>query len=72
MSFSLCNAPGTFQCLMNKVFEPFLDLFLRIFIDDFEVYSDRASHLTKLELVFQCLDGLGMILNLERTTIGFS
>jgi hypothetical protein len=71
MPFGLCNAPGTFQRLMNKVFEPFLGLFLRVFINDFGVYSDRASHLTKLELVFQCLDGLGMTLNPEKTTIGF-
>jgi hypothetical protein len=57
---------------MNKVFDPFLGLFLRVFIDDFEVYSDRASHLAKLELVFQHLDSSGVTLNPEKTTIGFS
>jgi len=72
MSFGLCNAPRTFQRLMNKVFEPFLGLFLRIFIDDFKVHSDRASHLTKLELIFQHLDGSRMTLNPEKTIIGFS
>jgi hypothetical protein len=72
MPFGLCNALGTFQRLMNKVFEPFLGLFLRVFIDDFGVYSDRASHLAKLELIFQCLGGSGEILNPEKTTIGFS
>jgi hypothetical protein len=41
---------------MNKVFEPFLGPFLLFFIDDFGVYNDRVSHLTKLELVFQRLD----------------
>jgi hypothetical protein len=71
MPFGLCNALGTFQCLMNKAFEPFLDLFLWVFIDDFGVYSDRASHLAKLELVFQRLDSLGMTLSPEKTTIGF-
>ncbi len=52
MPFGLCNALGTFQHFMNKGFEPFLGLFLRVFIEDFGVYSDKASHLTKLELVF--------------------
>ncbi len=61
-----------FQRLMNKVFEPFLGLFLQVFIDDFGIYSDRASHLTKLELIFQRLDGSGVILSPEKTTIGFS
>jgi len=72
MPFGLCNALGTFQHLMNKVFDPFLGLFLRVFIDDFRVYSDRASHLAKLELVFQRLDSLGVTLSPKKTTIGFS
>jgi len=71
MPFGLCNVPGTFQRLMNKVFDPFLGFFLQVFIDDFGVYSDRASHLAKFELVFQHLDSLGATLSLEKTTIGF-
>jgi hypothetical protein len=57
---------------MNKVFDPFLGLFLRVFIDNFGVYSDRVSHLAKLELVFQRLDSSGVALSPEETTIGFS
>jgi len=72
MPFGLCNATRTFQCLMNKVFDPFLGLFLRVFIDDSGVYSDKASHLAKLDLVFQRLDNSGVTLNPEKTTIGFS
>ncbi len=37
-----------------------------------EFYSDRAFHLAKFELVFQRLDSSGVILSLEKTTIGFS
>jgi hypothetical protein len=72
MPFGLCITPRTFQHLMNKVFKPILNLFLRVFIDDFGVYNDRASHLNKLELIFQCLDGSGMTLRPKKTTIGFS
>jgi len=72
MPFGLCNAPGTFQHLMNKVFDSFLSLSLQVFIDDFGVYNNRASHLAKLELVFQHLDSSGVILSPEKTTIGFS
>jgi hypothetical protein len=56
---------------MNKVFEPFLSLILRVFIDDFKVYSDKASHIARLELVFQCLHGLRVTLNPMKTTISF-
>jgi len=56
---------------MNNIFEPFSGLFSQIFIDDFGVYGGKTSHLTKLQLVFQYLDGFGVILSLKNTTIGF-
>ena len=43
MSFGLTNAPAAFMDLMNRVFKPFLDRFVIIFINDILVYSDRKS-----------------------------
>jgi hypothetical protein len=49
MSFGLTKAPAYFMYLMNSVFEPKLDKFVVVFIDDILVYSrneeDDASHL---------------------------
>ena len=40
MSFSLCNAPATFQVYMNKVFQLYLNVFCTVYIDDILIYSN--------------------------------
>ena len=52
MSFGLTNAPDAFMDLMNRVFRPFLDKFVIVFIDDILIYSrsekDHIQHLREL------------------------
>ena len=56
MSFGLTNAPAAFMDLMNRVFKPFLDRFMIVFIDDILVYSrNKADHAMHLRLVLQTL-----------------
>ena len=56
MSFRLTNVPAAFMDLMNRVFRPFLDRFVIVFIDDILVYSkSKAEHAMHLRLVLQTL-----------------
>ena len=49
MSFGLTNALTAFMDLMNRVFRPYLDMFVIVFIDDILVYSrskdEHSDHL---------------------------
>ena len=56
MSFGLTNAPAAFMDLMNRVFRPYLDRFVIVFIDDILVYSrSELEHERHLGLVLQTL-----------------
>ncbi|KAL5758623.1 hypothetical protein ACOSP7_021234 [Xanthoceras sorbifolium] len=56
MPFGLTNAPVAFMDLMNRVFRPYLDQFVVVFIDDILVYSQMAEdHDRHLRVVLQIL-----------------
>ena len=56
MPFGLTNAPAAFIDLMNRVFHPYLDQFVVVFIDDILVYSkDAQEHEHHLRIVLQTL-----------------
>jgi hypothetical protein len=56
MPFGLTNAPTMFMDLMNRVFRPYLDQYVVVFIDDILVYSNsHLEHEQHLRVVLQTL-----------------
>ena len=56
MPFGLTNAPAAFMDLINRVFHPYLDQFVILFIDDILVYSKNVDdHAMHLQIVLQTL-----------------
>lgn len=56
MPFELSNAPKVFMDLINRVFHPYLDQFVIIFIDDILVYSrSKEQHEEHLRIVLGTL-----------------
>ncbi|GBG80558.1 hypothetical protein CBR_g31018, partial [Chara braunii] len=52
MPFGLCNAPGTFQHAMTRIFHDYLDKFVTVYLDDILIFSktveEHVAHLDKV------------------------
>jgi hypothetical protein len=71
MSFGLCNAPATFQALMNDVLRPFLRRFVLVFFDDILIYSKSwAEHLCHIRTVLEELQHHQMFLKRTKCAFG--
>jgi len=54
--FGVTNVPGVFMEYMNRIFHPYLDQFVVLFIDDILVYSKlKEEHVEHLRVVLQVL-----------------
>ena len=61
MPFSLCNAPATFQRLMQNILGELNLMYCLIYLDDVIVYSmTPEEHLQRMHVIFDCLREHGL------------
>ncbi len=79
MPFGVKNGPPTYQRVVTKAFREYIDVFMKIFLDDFIVLNDLSTHLKKLKKCFLKCRKFGISLNpnkcafmvFSRTILGF-
>ena len=63
MPFGLCNAPATFQRLMNQVLRKYLGKFVLVYLDDIIIYSKTfEEHKEHVRLVFEALRAASLMM----------
>jgi hypothetical protein len=48
MPFRLNNAPQTYQWVVCMTLKDYLGMFMKLFLDDFNMFNDLDTHLPKL------------------------
>jgi hypothetical protein len=66
MPFGVKNGPPTFKRTVSTTVKKYLNQFMKIFLDDFTVYSDMENHLMKLKLCFQKCKEYKISFNLKK------
>jgi hypothetical protein len=71
MPFGLCNAPSTFQRMMNDILRDFLHKFVHVYLDDVFVYNRTLEeHMEHLRLLLQRFKEEGLKLRLKKCFFG--
>ena len=71
MPFGLCNAPSTFQRMMDRIIKPEWRTFIQTYIDDIILYSKTfEDHLKHLKTLHQVLKENKLTVKLSKCHFG--
>ncbi len=63
MPFGVKNGLPTYHSALTKAFHEYIDVFMKIFLDDFTIFSAMSTHLEKLKKCFLKRRKFGINLN---------
>ncbi len=70
MPFELCNAPATFQRLMERVLGSLIGLGVHVYIDDVLIYAEKPEQLIEiLSIVLKLLTNAGLKCNASKCSL---
>lgn len=72
MPFGLCNAPATFERLMDNILRSLCWEVCLCYLDDIIIFSeDFVEHVSRIERVLDCLKHAGLTLNKKKCRFAF-
>jgi hypothetical protein len=66
MPFDVKNIPQIYQCNFKKTFQEYINMFMKIFLDDYIIFNTTDISVEKLKLHFLKCSRLDIRLNLEK------
>jgi hypothetical protein len=66
MPFGVKNGLLTYQRVVTKAFCEYINVFMKIFLNDFIVFNDLSTHLEKLKKCFLKCKEFGISFNLDK------
>jgi hypothetical protein len=68
MPLGVKNGPPIYQKAITKTSREYINVFMKIFLDDFTIFSDLSTHLVKLKKFFFNCEEVGISLNPYKST----
>jgi hypothetical protein len=66
MPFGVKNGPPTYWRVVARTFHEYIDVFMKVFFDNFTIFGDMSTHLEKLKKLFLKCRGFDISLNLDK------
>ncbi len=66
MSFDVKNIPQIYQCNFNKTFQEYINMFMKLFLDDYILFNTIDISMEILKLHFLKCSGFYINLNLKK------